>query len=404
MIIQAAVSQLLKGRIRCQVVNARTGRVKRDHGWQNNLILNQGMNGIYDRSLAHWMDYAVAGTGTTPTFETSGVTQASQSGQTITLSGGSFAFTDTGTDSGRVIKWDSGEISMILSVTSPIVATSYLADAKTVASGTFTAYNTQQVALSVEGARTNNYLLGSGNTGTTYDFSGGNNFIYLQRSYDFPANGTLGTISYWEIGFSYNAGAGSNLFSRIKLLSNVDVAPGENLRVIYQVRVALSPSIQRANTPIISSWFNTDGFEICESIPIHIILDNGLSNYIGGGTAGMRGMEPFDATDLLFYSNDVSALRTAPNLTIPVNRVGTAIASSVVTRGAYTPMTFSMKKSATFIASTGNFSGIRTVGLGSTTGGSAWPGLTFRFTNAQTKLNTVALTLNFQLSWGRILS
>jgi hypothetical protein len=58
----------------------------RDSGtdWIPNLILNNGLNGIYSRYWADSFLYAIAGIGTTPTSVDSDTTNASQSGTTIT--------------------------------------------------------------------------------------------------------------------------------------------------------------------------------------------------------------------------------------------------------------------------------------------------------------------------------
>lgn len=44
--INLTQKEMLSGRVRCQVVDSKTGKVKRDYGWQKNLILNQGLDTV----------------------------------------------------------------------------------------------------------------------------------------------------------------------------------------------------------------------------------------------------------------------------------------------------------------------------------------------------------------------
>jgi hypothetical protein len=75
--------QSAQGFMKWAVVDAATQEVIRDSGpdWIPNLILNNGLNGVYSR---YWCDsflYAIAGTGTTPTSVDSNTSMHSQAGQ-----------------------------------------------------------------------------------------------------------------------------------------------------------------------------------------------------------------------------------------------------------------------------------------------------------------------------------
>ena len=119
--IVGTIGQSLHGKARLSIIDAKTKKVIRQLPWQKNMITNYGMNtypsGTYDRGWTNGFNYACAGTGLTPTTDDSGVTQATQAGTTVTLSGGAFTFTDTATDAGKVIKWDTTEEAMIVTVT-----------------------------------------------------------------------------------------------------------------------------------------------------------------------------------------------------------------------------------------------------------------------------------------------
>src|SRR5574337_1049881 len=128
-----------QGFVQCFVVDAATKQVVREYPVQKNLILNQGMDALATQLFADCMNYCSAGTGVTPTNDDSGTTTATQSGTSVTLAGGSFTFTNTGTDAGNGIKPDTGEEAMVVSVSSP---TSVTVDrSASVSAGQFTVYS-----------------------------------------------------------------------------------------------------------------------------------------------------------------------------------------------------------------------------------------------------------------------
>lgn len=91
-----------KGRVQVHVVN-RKGDVIKSMPWQDNLILDQGMDYYATNTWANLMNYCVAGTGTTPTRDLLDGT-AAQSGTTVTLTGSTYVLSvgDVGLDAGAL--------------------------------------------------------------------------------------------------------------------------------------------------------------------------------------------------------------------------------------------------------------------------------------------------------------
>jgi hypothetical protein len=184
------------------VIDAVTKKVVRDSGpdWIPNLILNNGMTRIYTDYWVNAVTYAIAGTGTTPTSVDSGATTAAQSGTNITSSGSFFGSGDVG----NTVKFTSGEEALITAFNSATSVT--VSNSATVPSTTFVMYNTNQTGLINEQKRTNTYLTGSGNCGTTQVV----NQFQNRRTYDFTAE--TGTVNYTEIGFGWAVSGANTTF------------------------------------------------------------------------------------------------------------------------------------------------------------------------------------------------
>jgi len=240
--------QRAQGVVQCQVVEA--GKVVRSYAPQKNLILNAGLNLVCASFV--WGDCfsaCVAGTGTTITNVASGAAQNGSGAATTFTGPGSFDFT-TYAAVGDMLKMTSGSSSgsevRILTVTDATHVE--YTPSGTLSSGEFTVYKTSQVGLATESKRTNTYLTGAGNCGSSMS---GSNAI-LKRTFDFSAE--VGSVTYNEIGLSYTLSAGNNLFSRIKLAVGIALTVGQQLRVIYTLTIALSPTSLTAATYTISGW------------------------------------------------------------------------------------------------------------------------------------------------------
>lgn len=218
----------LNGKVR---VCVRAGdRIVRDLGWQDNLILDQGLDKIATVLFGNLFSACAVGTGTAPTTIQPSAT-ATVSGQNLTASAPTFSNADLDSD----IRFATGQYAKIQSVTDPQHVT--LFTAITVSTPTaFTILRTNQTILSNEVKRTVNCSQVPAANQTT-DETGA---LVLQRTFLFDPE--TSTTTYTEIGFSDLDIAGANLFSRIlidPLVVNGPVAElvGQQLQVTYQLEI-----------------------------------------------------------------------------------------------------------------------------------------------------------------------
>lgn len=241
------IESKISGRFRAHVID-RTGAVVSSTPWQKNLILDSGIDLLFSHTFKDCLTYCVAGTGSTPTRDVPDGDTFSQSGTTVTR--------DTGTDRdfisgdvGKVLRFSTGEEAY---VTAFINADNVTVNAsRTVAATTIVLYRVAQTGLAAEVKRTNtipSYLWDDGDSSFGYrvnqvdaavasasDWATGIGTI--RRSFDF-ASEAAGSVNYTEIGLSYTATPGNNLFNRIVLAGTVTVADTQLLRVEVEVTMA----------------------------------------------------------------------------------------------------------------------------------------------------------------------
>ena len=397
----------LQGRYRTQVVE--NGKVVRDNGWEPNLILDLGMDNIASNEICSLFEQCSSGTGTTEQKVDSGTTTVSKTGTTVTSSASFFAAGDVG----KLIKWDTGEehrITSFNSVTSVEVAAS-----GTIASAEFTLWSVNITALTTFHANHSSYLTGAGNCETTRS----SNTLTHRRTYDFAAEGANVTIN--ELGVSKVTGGGT-LFSRIKLSAGIALTIGQQLRVIYELDMTITPNSVTAKTPSATGWpiapaTTVDGDELWQNLQLSAVNTSGTTDDIGAvlpsDSGAGRSMEPFtNATTSLFgawmfLSTDSTAHNTFPGS--GPSRSANA-ATLQLTHDAYTNGSFERTKSATFAVGSANRTDWRSVGVGQrNTTGSQEPyqagaqGIVFIFDEAQSKQNTAQLTFRFKWAWSQTL-
>jgi hypothetical protein len=412
------LGQELRGRIRCQVLDAHTKEVVRDYGWQNNLILNQGMNNygnlVYTKGWADAFLYCVAGTGSTkPNKNSSGATTAAQATTTVTLSGGSFLFTDTATDAGRMIKWDTLEEAMIVTVTDTTHAE--VDRSQTVSAGTFVAYNTQLVGLETEVARTNNYVAGVGFC--EFQVSPAN-MVRSRRTWDFAAEGGS-PHTYTEIGFAQIATVAANLFSRVYLLTPIAMLSGQQLRIIYEIFVTYTPAAPRSKTASITNWpvapsVNTDGAEAIETFFVGAVASNGQTTAVNSISTNGLGSPSYDlelaAASRIVLSTTSLALSAAPvpNALVELQTGATcAVVGTAAVASSYVANSFTRKKTWTFATTEANRIDWRCVAIGNSffsTFTHFWSVFRFLFAQVQAKDNLHQLKFEFTWTWSRVLA
>lgn len=389
----------VRGRVRVQAIKP-DGRIFSDTGWKHNLILNQGMDGMATRLIADNFTNCCLGDATNPTREDSGTTVISQNNVTVTLSGGAFTFTDTATDAGKVIKWDTGQTATIVAVLTPLTAT--VNTSTIIAPGEFGVYQTRQTGLFNEIKRTNTYFTIGGACATV---SMPPNVLVLRRTFNFPIEVGLGT-TYNEVGLSHSAAAGNNLFSRILLDSPTFVPPGLRPRVVYELQITIYPGSPVNFSAIVSGWpvlpaTNLNAQQNNEMWGLAGITSLGATSPINTVSGvPILANEPSEPCDMLISSS--SAALNSPG-DAPLNRWQAGDAAFPATNVVYTPGTFRRQRRYIFTTADGVMSNLRTFSIGHiiTPSSDFLPVMTVLFDQNQTKSGSFLLSLEFQLNWSR---
>jgi hypothetical protein len=404
----------LSGRYKIAIINAKTKRVRwQQRKWQHNLIMNNGMNKIASSLLCDCFTYAIAGTGTTTGDEVSadyGTTATGDVAGNVALVGGTFVFdTVLPGDQGNIIKWNStgfeGRIVSMSDTTHAVI--SPLPSAPQ--SGNFVLYRTNFNILDNETVRTNNYVPVAPYCGTTLI----GNMLVHQRTWDFPEE--VGTINYTEMGVGWTGTLndtsdplGGSVFARFLLHSVTALNAGEQLRLTYQLRVVLEPYASLAKTASITGWplapaTDTDGDERVQLLGMSIVSSVGATtNFDTGNYAN----EPSRTTNVaIFLSTSSAALASFGSV---VDRYTSFTHSQqAVTSPSYALHSYTKIKQITFSSSEANSTSWRSMGVGWDGGGSnagQFNTNCFVFDQAQSKLLTHTLNLQYFFTWSRVLS
>jgi len=375
------------GKVQCQIID-RSGRVIRSYPCQDNLIVNNGMNKLAVARLADCLTMAKAGTGTTPTFDDPGVTVASQTGTTVTLSGGSFLFTDTGTDAGKMISYTvSGKTVRIVSITSTTIAVVDHVESETTAD--FLVYRTNQASLFLNVDTHAQYATGTGNCGTTINSTS----MILKRSYDFATRGSDKT--YTEIGIFHSD---STMWSRVILGSSVFVATGRALRVVYTLTINYSPLTPRAiGASPITGWTFTADEQM--QLPCMAGIDvSGATVFVAGSGDSTFSMEPSVAGNC--FISPSSTAHNAFGSDGPAR--GTNAFTKAHTLNVYTSLDFFRRKTVSYTLAEANRSDWHSFGVGNS--GATQQGLVVITNASQTKDSSHTLSITYKVTWDRVLS
>lgn len=227
------ITSSLKGRVRVAVRQGE--KIVRDYGWQDNLILDQGLDKLAIMPFNAVFTACCCGTGSNPTGRNPNAS-ATISGTTLTAAGANFTTTDLDGDCVFASLGQRFKIEQILSPTQVTLFTS-----GSIATATpFTIEYTNQAILAGEVKRTEVYLTTPGACG--YLINPGN--VVLWRTFLFDPETT--EITYTEVGFSDATVAGPNLFSRVVLATPVSLSgpqaalpSGQQLQVTYQLTVGI---------------------------------------------------------------------------------------------------------------------------------------------------------------------
>jgi hypothetical protein len=393
--ILAGIGYGLSGVAQVSVVEK--GRVVKTFDPIHNLIMNQGLDQIASNRINSCWAYGVAGTGTT-------VTELDSAADTCTITAGAVLLssigylTGTSADVGKTIKLDtSGNNYRITAFGSTTACT--VSPADTIGPDTFILYNTNQVGLDTEVKRTSTYLTGLPNCQTVTII----NTTTCTRTFDFSAE--AGPIGYNEIGFSPSASAGSNIFSRIKLPSTVNLIAGQQLRVKYSVSTSVTPYVPQIYgvSPIVG-WASATGQMQAEWIPMWYVDSSGNitsgNNTVDGKYYSGYG-DPGENNGFygrIYISTDATALRTYGGGYY--NLAGTT-ANQQWAQSSYVAGSYTRDKFITFAVGEANRADWRSFGLGEYNGNTTV--MRYIFDTVQTKLSTYTLTLGFRATWNRVL-
>lgn len=313
----------VKGRMQAHVVN-RKGHVIKTLPWQDNLILDQGMDYYANNSWGSLMLYCVAGTGTTPTRDLIDGT-VGQSGTTATLTGGTFVFAVG--DVGKWIGWAGGQQAKITAYVSTTQVT--VDRSQTVSTAAATLYRANQTGLATEVKRSNTYPAYTYTDGRQAQVTYGtaaSGILTLRRTYDFTAE--VGSVNYTEIGISPVATVASNLFARILLAGTVTVTSGQQLRITYELAVTCS-GYNRPTQTLTSStgWPYTYNISsITGNGTTFTVTTSASHHYIAGGSITIAGAKRTRTTITVATSNST-------DFTITANSHGRSPGDSIIIEG-----------------------------------------------------------------------
>lgn len=249
--------------------------------------------------------------------------------------------------------------------------------------------------LQAEVKRTGTLLTGAGNVGRTYS----SGIVTFRFTFDHTVEGA-GGANYTEHGVSPSATAGKNLFAR-SLISGgtVSVAEGQQLRVIYDVSVALTPYTQTAATVGGTGWPVSPATN-CDGIVTLWKLNSIAGELSTTGALSSNSLICMSALGL-------PSLDACSSVTLPTGIDGsggkTAISGSRIaySRSSYTPGSFTRSFTPNAYATASSFSSTSIIGWAITSDYSE-DAIIFKYNQAQTKASTHRLRYpSITVTWAR---
>ncbi len=224
----------------------------------------------------------------------------------------------------------------------------------------------------------------------------GNTFS-IRRTYRFATQ--TQDQQFGEIGWSYTATPGSNLFSKAQLLDIngnpilLTVYRNQYLRVTYTLQVTLTPSTPLTNGNIINGFpGSATGSNQIQLIGLQGVSSDGvLSDFDVGGQAN----EPSQTSSIFIGTNStaLASFGTTIDRSSGASETGAVLSS-------YSNGTFSRFKTVTFGRSISGTT-FRCLGIGPSAGAATNNTYTELFDTNQTKSASFELTINIVYAWGR---
>lgn len=271
LLFEKEVATKVQGRYKTRVFDSNNQLVREQKDWAPNLILNSGLDKIAYMPWANVFQFAVNGTGTTPT-KIDTATTATQGGTTVTIQSGPYQFTSDIV--GKLIYWPG--VDKYANVLAFIDNTTVTVDVDQNVSGAlFYVYNVDQTALAQPYSMHCRYVPGEGLCGTTIE----GNTIRLLRTYDFYMEKSPVLIT--EVGFK-DQPASPKLFSRVVLQEPQFLAAGQYFQISYELAVTLEPGTPTVRTVEVSGWpispsTSVEGTEMIQSLGMAVIDLSGVT-------------------------------------------------------------------------------------------------------------------------------
>ncbi len=258
-----------------------------------------------------------------------------------------------------------------------------------------TAVSATDTGLVSESKRTGTLLTGSGNTGLS--ISG--NTATFRYTWDHSVEGA-GGANYSEHGVSPYSNAGANLFARSLIAGGtVSVAEGQQLRVIYDVSVTVTPSVPTAATVGGTGWPVAPATD-CDGDAVLLVWDGVTGSLSTSGATDGAGL-------LLMTSSGTATMYCCSKITLP-GGIGGDVAYTEITNGAigytvgaYTSGSFTRSWIPSAYATASSFSSTSIIGW-YLRNGAAGGQIAFKYDQNQTKANTHRLRYpSITVTWAR---
>jgi len=386
-----------------KIIDAKTGKVVGGNRRRRNLILDQGLNcmalkggvtNLAGASPAGCFTNIVIGSGTNPTSVASGAITFTQTGTTVTASGGFF----TAGMVGSIFKYGTGTagaeyyITVFTNTTTVTVDTSATVAVPTVA----TVWNVQQTALQtlITPTGTKTYQTSAGDCGTTFSTP---NAVH-KRTFIIPQQAAPYTVN--EIGYGSSAvTSNANVVTGRIVLSSSDVVGTSNFYlVILELTITYSPATPTA-VGNVGTNINTAGNAMFE-------------NFTGLATVGSTGTVVTGSSNFALDGSNSGNLQFmtsnyTQNSAIDTNNTPTIVALNVGSpvTGAYLAASRGVLQWSYSGSTSTSGQTLYGMGIGKSTSPNNNPGFDVKFTTPQTAPTGTFQPLTvIQLTYGRILT
>lgn len=276
----------VSARFKTRIMDAATGQIVRERPWEKNLVFDQGLNAMAGQSVSGLSQgqfeqnfrQLQVGDGTDPVKIASGAITFTQSGTTLTASGGFF----TANMAGGLFKWGTGSGGVENYIASYTDSTHVeLTDSATVGVAEVgTVWQVQGTSLANALYSTSTYQTLAGDNSTIFD---GTDTVTFQRTFIISAKGSTYNVN--ELGYSLNASLGANLAGRLVLSSTDVITPANFYVVVLQISVVISPAAPTAVADVGTNC-DTTGNAMIEGADVGVSGEYGLFTAIQSTGAG----------------------------------------------------------------------------------------------------------------------